>query len=105
VIQQETRLKAADNSGARSLLCIRVLGGSRRRYARPGDVIVASVKLTTSRCDSLLPVLTGAVYLLDGHPHHADIGDVVDEHLLSHLYGTSIQVVHTPQGDLYMRSV
>jgi large subunit ribosomal protein L14 len=44
VIQQETRLKAADNSGARSLLCIRVLGGSRRRYARPGDIIVASVK-------------------------------------------------------------
>ena len=45
MIQQETRLKVADNSGARSLLCIRVLGGSRRRYARPGDVIVASVKV------------------------------------------------------------
>tara|TARA_Y100000588_G_scaffold113000_1_gene124036 strand:+ start:80 stop:451 length:372 start_codon:yes stop_codon:yes gene_type:complete len=44
VIQQESRLKVADNSGARSILCIRVLGGSRRRYARPGDVIVASVK-------------------------------------------------------------
>lgn len=44
MIQQESRLKVADNSGARSLLCIRVLGGSRRRYARPGDVIVASVK-------------------------------------------------------------
>ncbi len=45
MIQQETRLKVADNSGARSLLCIRVLGGTRRRYARPGDVIVASVKV------------------------------------------------------------
>jgi large subunit ribosomal protein L14 len=44
MIQQETRLIAADNSGARSLLCIRVLGGSGRRYARVGDVIVASVK-------------------------------------------------------------
>ena len=44
MIQQETRLKVADNSGARSLLCIRVLGGSKRRFARPGDVIVASVK-------------------------------------------------------------
>ena len=44
MIQQESRVKVADNSGARSLLCIRVLGGSRRRYARPGDVIVASVK-------------------------------------------------------------
>ena len=43
MIQQESRLKVADNSGARSLLCIRVLGGSRRRYARPGDIIVASV--------------------------------------------------------------
>ena len=41
MIQQESRLKVADNSGARSLLCIRVLGGSRRRYARPGDIIVA----------------------------------------------------------------
>ena len=44
MIQQESRLKVAYNSGARSILCIRVLGGSRRRYARPGDIIVASVK-------------------------------------------------------------
>jgi large subunit ribosomal protein L14 len=44
MIQQESRLMAADNSGARQLLCIRVLGGSGRRYARVGDVIVASVK-------------------------------------------------------------
>ncbi len=44
MIQQESRVKVADNSGARSLLCIRVLGGSRRRYARAGDVIVATVK-------------------------------------------------------------
>lgn len=44
MIQQESRLKVADNSGAKSILCIRVLGGTRRRYARIGDVIVASVK-------------------------------------------------------------
>ena len=44
MVQQETRLKVADNSGAKELLCIRVLGGSTRRYARIGDVIVASVK-------------------------------------------------------------
>lgn len=44
MIQQESRLKVADNSGAKSILCIRVLGGTRRRYARVGDVIVASVK-------------------------------------------------------------
>ncbi len=44
MIQQESRVKVADNSGARELLCIRVLGGSGRRYARVGDLIVASVK-------------------------------------------------------------
>ena len=44
MIQQESKIVAADNSGARSLKCIRVLGGSGRRYARVGDVIVASVK-------------------------------------------------------------
>jgi len=44
MIQQESRVLVADNSGARSLLCIRVLGGSGRRYARVGDIIVASVK-------------------------------------------------------------
>jgi large subunit ribosomal protein L14 len=47
VIQQESRLKVADNSGAKELLCIRVLGGSRRRYARLGDIITASVKVAT----------------------------------------------------------
>jgi len=44
VIQQYSRLKVADNSGARQLMCIRVTGGSRRRYGTVGDVIVASVK-------------------------------------------------------------
>lgn len=44
MIQQETKLMAADNSGARSLKCIRVLGGGGRRYAHVGDIIVASVK-------------------------------------------------------------
>jgi large subunit ribosomal protein L14 len=44
MIQQESRLKVADNSGAREIMCIRVLGGSGRRYARVGDIIVASVK-------------------------------------------------------------
>ena len=42
MIQQESRLKVADNTGAKELLCIRVLGGSTRRYANIGDVIVAS---------------------------------------------------------------
>ena len=47
MIQQESRLKIADNSGAKEILCIKVLGGSRRRYARVGDLIVASVKDAT----------------------------------------------------------
>ena len=44
MIQQESRVKVADNSGAREILCIRVLGGTGRRYARVGDIIVATVK-------------------------------------------------------------
>lgn len=44
MIQQESRLLVCDNSGAKEILCIRVLGGTRRRYARVGDVITASVK-------------------------------------------------------------
>ena len=44
MIQQQTLLKVADNTGAKELMCIRVLGGTRRRYANIGDVIVASVK-------------------------------------------------------------
>lgn len=47
MIQQETRLKVADNSGAREILTIKVLGGSGRKFANIGDVIVASVKQAT----------------------------------------------------------
>ena len=47
MIQQESRLKVTDNTGAKEILCIRVLGGSRRRYAGVGDVVVATVKQAT----------------------------------------------------------
>ena len=47
MVQMQTYLKVADNTGAKELMCIRVLGGSRKRYANIGDVIVASVKKTT----------------------------------------------------------
>ena len=47
MIQPETRLKVADNSGAKELLCIRVLGGTRRKYANVGDIIVCAVKEAT----------------------------------------------------------
>ena len=49
MIQAETRLAVADNTGAKALQCIKVLGGSRRRYARLGDIIVASVKEAAPR--------------------------------------------------------
>ena len=48
MIQQESRLKVTDNSGAKEILCIRVLGGTKRRYARVGDIIVATVKQATA---------------------------------------------------------
>ena len=47
MIQHESRLKVADNTGAKEILCIRVMGGSRRRYAGIGDIIVATVKEAT----------------------------------------------------------
>ena len=62
MIQQETRLKVADNTGAKQLLCIRVLGSSNSRYASVGDVIVASVKdaapnMPVKKVTSLRPLL------------------------------------------------
>jgi len=48
MIQQESRLKVADNSGAKEILCIRVLGGTKRRYAGVGDIIVATVKTASA---------------------------------------------------------
>jgi len=47
VVQMQSHLKVADNTGAKEIMCIRVLGGTRRRYANVGDVIVASVKKAT----------------------------------------------------------
>lgn len=49
MIQQETRLKVADNSGAKEVLCIKVLGGTRRRYARVGDKIIGVVKKSSTQ--------------------------------------------------------
>ncbi|HEY7438682.1 MAG TPA: ATP-binding cassette domain-containing protein [Acidimicrobiia bacterium] len=51
----------------------------------------------------LLPILDGAIYLLDGHAHYGAIGEVVDSELLTHLYDTPIKVVRTAQGDLFTR--
>ena len=66
MIQPYTRLKAADNTGAREIMCINVLGGTRKRYARVGDIIVASVKkaipgATTKKGDVVRAVVVRTV--------------------------------------------
>ena len=61
MIQQESRLVVADNSGAKEVLCIRVLGGTRRRYASLGDIIVVSVKSTIPSSDVKKGAVTRAI--------------------------------------------
>jgi zinc/manganese transport system ATP-binding protein len=73
--------------------------------ARIKDEFGVTILVVAHDLNPLLGVLDSAIYLLDGHAHFDTMDDVVDESLLSHLYGTSIQVVHTPQGDLFMRSI
>jgi zinc/manganese transport system ATP-binding protein len=64
-----------------------------------------TVLIVAHDLNPLLSILTGAVYLVDGHAHYGAIGDVVDSDLLTHLYGTVVRVVKTPQGELFTRSV
>tara|TARA_X000001036_G_C19966657_1_gene516345 strand:+ start:117 stop:485 length:369 start_codon:yes stop_codon:yes gene_type:complete len=61
MIQQETRLNVADNTGAKELLCIRVLGGTKRRYASVGDVIVVTVKKAIPGTESKKGTISKAV--------------------------------------------
>ena len=61
MIQQESRLVVADNSGAKEALCIRVLGGTRRRYASVGDIIVVAVKSVIPSCDLKKGVVSKAI--------------------------------------------
>ena len=61
MIQQESRLTVADNSGAKEVLCIRVLGGTRRRYASVGDVIVVSIKSVIPSSDVKKGTVTRAI--------------------------------------------
>lgn len=68
MIQQETRLSVADNTGARELMCIKVLGGSRRRYAGLGDVIICSVKSTIPGSDIKKKAVVRAVVVRTRKP-------------------------------------
>ncbi len=73
--------------------------------SRIRDEFGVTILVVAHDLNPLLSILDSAIYLLDGHAHFNTMDEVVDDHLLSHLYGTSIQVVHTPQGELYMRSI
>ncbi|WP_245905827.1 metal ABC transporter ATP-binding protein [Mycolicibacterium palauense] len=66
--------------------------------------LAVTIVVVAHDLNPFLPILDGAVYLLDGHAHYAGVNDVISGQLLTHLYGTPIQVVRTPQGDLYARS-
>ncbi|OBI83363.1 metal ABC transporter ATP-binding protein [Mycobacterium sp. 1245805.9] len=72
--------------------------------ARLHTELAVTILVVAHDLNPLLPILDSAIYLLDGHPHYAPIHDVVDEALLTHLYGTPIEVAHTLHGQLYMRS-
>ena len=74
MIQQESRLRVADNTGARELLCIRVLGGSHRRYARVGDVIVGTVKTATPQGTIKKGEVVQAVVVRTKKPYGRDDG-------------------------------
>lgn len=76
-----------------------------RLLGRIRDEFGVTILVVAHDLNPLLGVLDSAIYLLDGHAHFNVMHEVVDDELLSHLYGTSIQVVHTPQGELYMRSI
>ena len=74
MIQQESRLKVADNTGARELLCIRVVGGHHRRYARVGDVIVGTVKQATPQGTIKKGEVVKAVVVRTKKPYGRDDG-------------------------------
>ena len=77
MIQPYTRLKAADNTGVRQLMCINVLGGTRKRYARVGDIIVASVKRTTPRAMVKKGDVVRAVIIRTAQPYRRPDGSYI----------------------------
>ena len=77
MIQQESRLRVADNSGARELLCIRVMGGSHRRYARVGDIIVGTVKTASPQGAIKKGEVVRAVVVRTKKPYGRDDGTLI----------------------------
>lgn len=93
MIQQESRLNVADNSGAKEVLCIRVLGGTRRRYAGVGDVIVVSVKSVVPSSDVKKGTVSKALIVRTKKPIRRADGSYIR-------FGDNACVLLTPSGDL-----
>ena len=77
MIQTSTRLKAADNTGAREIMCINVLGGTRKRYARVGDIIVASVKRAIPGAATKKGEVVRAVIVRTAQPYRRPDGSYI----------------------------
>ncbi|MFC1917490.1 50S ribosomal protein L14 [Chloroflexota bacterium] len=77
MIQSNTRLKVADNTGAREIMCINVLGGTRRRYASVGDVIVASVKKAIPGATTKKGEVVRAVVIRISQPYRRPDGSYI----------------------------
>ena len=77
MIQQETRLQVADNTGAREVMCIKVLGGSRRRYASLGDVIICSVKSVIPGSEIKKKAVVRAVVVRTKQPNRRPDGSYI----------------------------
>jgi large subunit ribosomal protein L14 len=77
MIQMQTRLKVADNSGAREIMCINVLGGTRRKYAYLGDTIVASVKKAIPNSATKKGDVVRAVVIRTSHPYRRPDGSYI----------------------------
>ncbi len=77
MIQPYTRLKAADNTGAREIMCINVLGGTRKRYARVGDIIVAAVKKAVPAAATKRGDVVRAVIVRTAQPYRRPDGSYI----------------------------
>lgn len=93
MIQQESRLTVADNSGAKEVLCIRVLGGTRRRYAKVGDIIVVTVKSVVPSSGTKKGTVSRALIVRTKKPIRRADGSYIR-------FGDNACVLLTPSGDL-----
>jgi large subunit ribosomal protein L14 len=77
MIQMQTRLKVADNTGAREIMCVNILGGSHRKYARIGDVIVASVKKAIPNAPTKKGDVVRAIIVRTSYPYRRNDGSYI----------------------------